>query len=167
MCKKMNRKRPRLSQKAVQTLEYLFQKTPYPTDEEIQFASEDSGESVKRVKTWFINRRTKAVAELSGRGKPSKRRSTIHQASQRPKRSKTCMEWKRTHEEQLVSINIPSASSPGNATISNVSNKKQTSVHFPCRRNRVTSGVVDDRLLARYAEMIEDKEYHEMMYDSS
>ncbi|XP_062579978.1 uncharacterized protein LOC134241976 [Saccostrea cucullata] len=152
----MNRKRPRLSQRAVEAMEYIFQKNPYPTDEDIEYASEDSGESIKRVKTWFANRRVKALAELSGKRKPTKRRLTLLPASQRSTPSKT--DWRRTSGEQPVSTIIPSASSSDNE----VSNKK----HVPCKKCQVTSSALDDLLLARYAELIEDKEFHEMVFDS-
>ncbi|XP_061182604.1 uncharacterized protein LOC133190939 [Saccostrea echinata] len=123
--------------------------------------AEDSGENIKRLKTWFMNRRTKAKG-LAGK-KSTKRESTIHRSSRRPKSN---VDWGKPCEEQFFSKTSESFKVPAEGLASEEADKKQTAVCIPSRTHPMTSDVMDDLLLERDSVLIQDKEYHEMMCDS-
>ncbi|XP_062567201.1 uncharacterized protein LOC134229468 [Saccostrea cucullata] len=135
---------------------------PYPSNHDLQTVADDSGENIKRLRTWLTNRRTKAKAGCAGK-KSTKRKSTVHRSSQRPKSN---VDWGKPCEEQLSSLTSASSKVPAESLASDAEDKKRTSMFIPRRTHPMTSEVMDDLLHERDSVLIEDKEYHEMMCDS-
>ncbi|XP_022319571.2 uncharacterized protein LOC111122223 [Crassostrea virginica] len=152
----------RLLPETVQTLECVFTTNAYPRNEELQMIAKKCGENVKRLKTWFNNRRVKARNEFDRKkSKDRRRRKSTGDVTYKKMQQTTTPDWrveqtidpsdKRVHHSQKERKR---------------SYRKRSMMYIPHRRPLHPDRAAEDLVMERDAELIDDKEYHEILYDS-